>query len=545
MPHILQHLDFVEFCELNAACDLYNFSLVPYVRSNTKLKQKILFDNYFDQLIKTRPSKEKIPVLNYERLWELSAEDLLIEVRVLSNGSFDGVFPIDMIAVDNCQRPACIPMVAFNPVYPVAAIAEYNSLMVVAYGGPIRTEKGQIIYSTAFHSFGENVWFSWNPLGTCLLSCVQYTEPGNTKTLSLYKLYPDSGIIRHLHTPGLELKGRGATITSSIWVSDESFIWCQSQDTPLLLITVTKRNEVVVKTLLDPASAILSVNLDDLALSRSPIRGLGTLFGNLFAVPDSRSPHYFCVVKCPSHAGVHHCIGVVSRASLRLQALINLPGHVLEVGTVEDKLFVLYTKLRCLIQTDLEAEHRLRSDLTNCPYKIASMEQIRNYEKTSELVYFTDSNLEPKNLTATGELVEIYHNRTPADESDPIGFSRICNSTIMNPTKHFVQLINIGEAVSLHCATVVWHERIYVHHGLMQKMRQCYPPYVHGSPVTIFYHPTKPIQLTHRYSLYNEFDRPFFSVTPAAKLQDLAEVKLYDELQAPYNTPITATVTST
>lgn len=157
MPHILQHLDFMEFCELNAACALYDFSLVPYVKSNTKLRQKIIFDNYFDQLIKTRPPKEQKPVLNYDRLWKLSAEDLLIETRVLSNGSFEGVFPIDMIALDNCQRPACIPLVAFNPVYPVAAIAEYHSLIVVAYGGQIRADRGQIIYSTAFHSFGENV----------------------------------------------------------------------------------------------------------------------------------------------------------------------------------------------------------------------------------------------------------------------------------------------------------------------------------------------------------------------------------------------------
>ena len=557
MPHILQHLDFLELAELGAVCELYSIDIVHYVKSNTKLRNKIIIDNYFAKIHVNKILHSPCSFLNYDRLWELTPEELLIEVRVLSSKNYEGLFAIDMVAIDNNQRPSCIPLVAFNPVYPVAAIAEYHSLMIVAYGGPIRFNQGQLLYSSPFHCFGENVWFSWNPLGTCLLSCVQYTDGTNSKQIDLFKFNPDLGTFRKLITPNLELSGSGTMLTRSIWISENSFIWTKGPESPLLLVTITKRNEVIVKTLLDSCQSLMTVpdtyvNLDTKVREQRelwpPYPNLypltpDAIFGNLFAVADSRSPYYFCLTWCPVHVLDHQCIAVVSRHDFTLKKLIYLPGLVIEIATVENTLFVLFSKLNALTETDKRCASRVSSDVQSCIYPESPLE-IDTYHKSTELVSFTDADLEPKKLTEVCETCrpfEMWHKSRWGTQRT--SFNAVCESKVMNATKDFVSLINIGMASSLALSMSVTHEKIYTNHHFFQQAGESN---LQGTmqPTTYFYHPTKPFMFTHRHDLYNSFDRPFFSVTPAAKVQDLeGVVQLYDEYNAPYNNPISAVVT--
>lgn len=559
VPQILQHLDFKEFVELCAVCDLYELDLVPYVRSNKKLRDKIIVDNYFDKLERGGDGCYP-PVLNYERLWSLTPENLLIEVRLLAHTSFEGCWNIDMVAIDNNQRPSCIPLVAFNPVYPVAAVAEYHSLIVVAYAGPLRFNQGQILYSAPFHCFGENVWLSWNPLGTCLLTCVQYTDDTCSKLVSLYRLQfgHNCGTFRKLTTPELDFRGCGTMLTSSLWVNDDSFIWSKDPDSPLWLVTVTKRNEVIVKTLLDSSQSLLTlpdsnINLDAAVRDQRDLWPAypnlypvtpQAIFGNLFAVADSRSPYYFCVTLCPNHVVRHECIAVVSRHDCKVQKIINLPGHVIEISTVENTLFVLFSKLQALDEPDKKCAYRVRSGSSVCGYECPALEDMDYFHTTTELVSFTDSNLEPKKLTevcGTCSIKKVWHKNSWGTQRR--NFDAIGVSAIVNATKDFVHIINIGDAQSLANCRLVTHDRVYTNHHLFRTKTETVSRH-YEQPITYFYHPTKPFMFTHRHSLYNDFDRPFFSVTPAAKVQDLEDViQPYNELDAPYNSPIRALVT--
>ncbi len=555
LPHILQHLTFTEFAEFGSVCELYSIDLVPYVRSNTKLRNKIIFDNFFSNPPKNNGTlKHYPPDLDYDRLWGLSPEALLIEVRVLSNHKFESTFHIDMVAIDNNQRPKCLPLVAFNPVYPVAAIGEYHSLVVVAYAGRVRSNRGQLIYSAPFNTVGQNVWFSWNPLGTCLLTCVQYTEPGDAMLLQLYKFNSALGTLKQLKTPDLELLGCGSMLTSSLWVSDDSFVWSKGPESPLLHITVTKRNEVLVKTLLESTDTLMTlpvtgINLDAQARDDTDLWSVElyldtpkiplAIFGNLFALAHSRSPYYYCVTHCPSHISAHQCIAVIHRQTFVLYCLINIPGHVIEIQTVQNTVFVLFTKLTCLAETD-KKQARFRSSLTRCEYDVP--EDIDWWKKTTQLVSFTDLNLEPKKLTEDCEvcsLTKVWHkNRC---HKQRLIFRLTCDSNVLNATKDFVNIINVGDAPFMNMDKKVVHERVYTNHHMVEHTQECHDH--HEQPTTYFYHPTKPFMYTNRHSLYNDFDRPFFSVTPAARLQDLEGVQLYDESESPYNTPICAKVT--
>ena len=73
-------------------------------------------------------------------------------------------------------------MVKFNPCYPIVAIKVLSSVYILAYAGPMRQEKGQILYCINRRECEALYikWISWNSTGNFLLMTTKEQTPSNS-----------------------------------------------------------------------------------------------------------------------------------------------------------------------------------------------------------------------------------------------------------------------------------------------------------------------------------------------------------------------------
>ena len=541
---------------LEIVLKLTGHSILDHVKNTGVIAQKLLKriaeTNHFNIIFKN--SNCRFFKIDYERIFNLPLPKMLQECRMLSHTASEGIAYVDFI---NLCLPESQPVVAFNPVHDIIAIANGTYFLVYCYGGNGRKQRGSIIYLDngriappirgsmlqALTSKPSIQTLSWSPLGTHLLVTVQNvstdTSYGPQKAI-VYKYFADRFTLRRCVAANFELIGKSCMLTSNLWLTDRLFLWPAICKT-MLAVEITKRNEISVIKLIANTDNIFfdktpSVNIElemrssaraqslaDLELNwlltvgneSNPNVELKENYGNFFASPSTSE--YFCILRCPVHYTHHDCIGVISPQS-RIQKLINIPGIIAEIKVLGDKIFVLYNKLIDL--KDCRTSSNTTRDSANydcCSYSVHTASF--NFEKfLTKVGYFTTADHQFKDLTddCCKRLPDLETPTHTTSQRDI--FSARHESNFMYPTKWFVQLAVIGyeDSESVHLGkTLNRNIKIFIdHHHSNQILREP------TKPVYTFNHPTK--HLAFIYPAHNQVTQfPAFVLTHAASYDDL------------------------
>ena len=482
--------------------------------------------------------------IDLERLWSLDPCTALTELRKLAFVTYlnPGLFAIDFILVPTDHEPH---LASFNPVYSLLAVSFRSTLLVTAFAGESREQRGQILYFDPGFFFREPcpviVFTSWNPLGTLLLVCVKTFEAdcllrSHIRKLYLLKYCPTTHTIRRCLQASIALATDATMLTSKLWISEDSFFLPPLEpEGPLQIVTVTKRNEILTRVLCPSASDLLLIegdssrtNLDaemrkapraqhlartQAGLSSGETPKVEANYGNLFAFPSSSSLYFFCVLKCPVHLDQHDCIAVVSRSSLKLVKLINLRGHVAQIEIVQDRVFVLYSVDKTFL--DMSPLYVVMKDFERfdvrdarnyyiCPYGFVTN---CTFGRTkTQVVSFTELELQPRIIGGANSknfVPELPLHLTVSHRQREL-FMHRASCHVMHATRDFVQLLFPGEpdediqgANPLDDQTVEHPCKIYylfVNHPVTFKTEQ-----EHEEETFVYHHPTKALNYQHSW----------------------------------------------
>ena len=558
---ILAYLDLEDLVCLETVLKLMGHSIMDHVKGTTasakRLQQRIAETNHFKIIFKA--SNCRFFKIDYDRFFNLSLPEMLQECRMLSHPVADGVAFFDFI---NLVLPESQPVVAFNPVHDIIAIANGTYFLVYCYGGKARKQGGAIIYldngripppirCSGIAGLGTKPsiqTLSWSPLGTHLLVTVQHKSTDNSygpQKAVVYKYFADRFTLRKCVAANFELVANSCMLTSNLWLTDRLFLWPTISKT-MLAVEITKRNEISVIKLINNTDNIFdttafskAVNLElemrsseraqslaDTELNwlltvgkeSNPTVELKENYGNFFASPSTSE--YFCILRCPVHYTYHDCIGIISPQS-KIQKLIYIPGIVSEIKVLGNKVFVLYNKFIDLKYGDSIVNTRDAavdaSNYRGCSYLVLTANF--NFDKyLTKVGYFTTTDYQFKDLTdgCCYRLPELETPTTAHTQRDL--FSARHESNFMYPTKWFVQLSVVGyelhELVHLG-KTFNRNIKIYIdHHHSHQIIKEP------TQPIYIFNHPTK-----HLVFIYPAHDpiKNFasFMLTHAASYEDL------------------------
>lgn len=521
VPLVLELLTVEDLVELEAVSVNYGFRPTEWLKKNQALTRQIFCYNTFEAY-SLGYGADANPSLNYERLWGLSPNELLIECRTLTMGFDEGLYAVDYpVFTFNSNE---LPKIAFNPVHDLLALAMDGAFQVLSFAGPIRATRGQLLY----HSTGSVgkvpcdtlEAISWSPDGQHLavFCCINQQDlvSGSIKIrLDLYKFQETTLTIRKcLHAP-VKLEASLHMLTSCMWTSDDSFLWPRGHE--LLLVTLTKRNEVItrilsprIQDLFDhPIDFDPDFNIDYGMRTSEKGRAIAEAaafkhpeanYGNFFATGCAASPSYYCLLKCPVHFDTHDCVAVVSKSDNRVSKIINVPGVVVEIKTAGPRVYILFSQLSTFVCEGFpEDRSRVREVelFDDCPYVIPQFKNSSDYRWTrysSGLLTFTDRCLEPVLLSEPSLPTVDHHVR---DEHDQTGVMRQrLLSNFVQAAADFVQLTIPGEPadpllnqfVDKHCCNA----RIFVHHRYVEQTLEEW-----NEPEYYYPHPTKPLGYKH------------------------------------------------
>ncbi len=560
LPMILFYLTLDNLAELASAANLYGLDILSYVEKSDALTDTILFKNHFKRIY----AKPDHPRLDYTRLWQLSADELLLEARQL-NFEWQELYKTDVLMPIVAENIIQKPIVAYNPVHDIIALVEQTHLFVISYGGTLRSNRGQLLYAESV-SAHQVSFLSWNSSGSHLMVC--YIPSGELsnfcdRQITMYKYFPDHGYFKKNILPNISLRGSGTMLTSSLWINETSFIWCKNSASPLVLVSLNDAyNEVDVTNLTDNIKTLFqldnerggSVCLDNWSRSTHLAQTIAaddftcqipaSNFGNLFAVPCSRSLHYYCIIRCPVHLNFHDCIGVINRVSLKLVTLIAIPGQIKEVKTTGEKIFVLFSRCNLIQEFPLLNSSRSAKYFEKCPFFIyvSNIQYTWWDNKRTDLCWFTDTYHEPSYMSKDCcHLIYVHHkNRSYRQRCL---FDDVCDSRSMQLTPHFVLLTNFSHDSFdslMSGPDLVEHQRVFTNHHLIESRRDLILP--NEIAKTYYYHPTREIVFVHQKVLDKIF--PYFGLTRAARLEDIThfpEFEKKDEKDAPFNYPLLST----
>ena len=543
IPDILKWLTFTEFTELEAALELFGCSLRRFVLENANLARRIVVENHFALMKHQKHS----PDINFEYLWGLSPDELLLESRRLS--FTEPIYTIDHGIVALKVGPPK-PKVAFNPVHELIAVAIGRSLQVVAYGGPVREDRGQILYykpddkntDPCYFSLRDIACLSWSPTGDYLVLIIDPMEKNTPydRELIIFKYYSTTFQFKRCLHAGLDLKGDGSMLSPSMWTDGNSFLWTKGPEEPLMLITITKRNELVAKSLCDNVQSLFSIpnivgavtiNLDihmrETVLGQQiawhdpeDLTSKGKAgYGNIFSTFGINKKYFYCVMKCPTHQDKHDCVAVFTRTCPpKFEYIILIPGHVVEVRTLEHNIFILYSRLDDLYSLDKNELTKLILPklFYNCFFKFRK--NIAWYKTSVNVLWFTDLNLEPQEISKTCCPVQTSHLYRYSNRSvrQRALFEARLDLACLTPTDHYLGLCLEGAPGSsdtigdLDCIC----SRIFLKHHLVDVVKRT--PW--ETPTYVFPHPKKPIVYTVPF--FNG-KTAFVSITADAKNTDI------------------------
>jgi hypothetical protein len=92
---ILVYLNLDDFAEFGAAASLYSIDLKPYMQNSAALTNTVIYKNHFNKWT----AQKDHPIINFDRLWQMSADEFLMEVRVL-NLTWKPLYKTDIVT--NC-----------------------------------------------------------------------------------------------------------------------------------------------------------------------------------------------------------------------------------------------------------------------------------------------------------------------------------------------------------------------------------------------------------------------------------------------------------
>lgn len=528
--HIMEYLDLEDLAEFEAAGTDFQLSLRKIAGPYSKRVREAIF-------ARTEKRYSGDLKLDRIRLWTLCPDDLLREVRcVLGLNNFRAIS--DHVAL---PLSAIKPLVAFNPKYDVAAIAqskadslEPKTFQVVSYGGFVRQRAGQILYydSGLGYCFDCPIYhfMSWNNSGTHLLVGVRIDQLTPLVDLWLFQFDPATCSFRKCLTAGLELRGYLSVLSSNLWLTDTTFMWARDHESPLYTVTINKNREVTKVRLNRTLGDMFEVRCTsgqtkniELEMREAPfvtaqdeILQRATNFGNLFATSsfgqnlDGVLPAFhrylFCVLKCPVHFEQHDCIAVIDRRHLKLVMLLNVRGHVLEIKTVLHRVFVLYAELTEFASADWGADtpfasySRSAENYNRCSFgltmKSPPLPDFADYT-TNTMWFNSDNPLQGRvELCPNCSLPEVpsYHEYMGGAQLEP--FRQTAMSNYLYPTKDFVAFVVEGESeddtYGLDEVSGVSARLYTTHHFSPGRL------FDNLSPHFTFYHPTRPIRYDHR-----------------------------------------------
>lgn len=530
---IMEYLDVEDLAEFEAAATDLDVSLRDLAGPDCSKLQLTILRNTAErkQLGDFR--------LDMKRLWELCSEDLLKEVRcVVGLENF-------MPAADYVSLPMSTikPLVAFNPKYDLAAIAqsetdseEPKTFQVISYGGFVRQRAGQILYYDSGLGFDLDCpmyrFMSWNNSGTHLLVAVTTTHYTHLVDLWLFNFDPATCTVRKCLTAGLSLRGYLSVLTSNLWLTDNTFMWADNHSSPLYTLTINKNREIT-KALLVPSlcnlfdfqTASKSVANLEIDMRAAPyvttdgeIFNRSANFGNLFAtssfgqnldgIVPNYHPYLFCVLKCPVHFEEHDCIAVIDRKTLKTVMLLNVRGHVMEVKTVQHRIFVLFAELAEFVdssegqsgETPFSSYVRKVDKFDQCSFTVSikrpPLPDFIDY--TTKVLWFNSADpLQGKvELCPSCSLPEIPAYTDYLGGAQLESFRQTAFSNYMYPTKDFVAFVVEGEPADeaygteeVSCVSA----RLYTEHHFSPG--RLYPS---NLPRYTFFHPTRPVKYVHR-----------------------------------------------
>ena len=559
---IMVYLNLDDFAELGAAASLYSIDLKPYLQNSATLSNTVIYKNHFNKWTAQRDH----PIINFDRLWQMSADELLTEVRVL-NLTWKPLYKTDIVMpflVERCSRK---PVVSFNPIFDIMALVEKTQFYILSYGGVLRTERGQLIYAEQV-GCSQVSFLSWNPTGTYLLAC--FYPRGELqhfcdRQLVLYKYLPQNACFKKNIITQVSLRGSGTMLTPCLWINNTSFIWCKNPSSPLLKISLTDYDDTVtITTLVDNIKQLFQLKnltggficLDNWSRSTSLARSVAaddftcqipiSNFGNFFALPCHTSEYFFCVLRCPIHVNLHDCIGVFSREALKLVYIISIPGQMQEIRCNQKTVFGLFS--RCKNISELEIVHRVRrADLfAECPYQITAPVPIPATwweNRQTDICCFTDANLEPTFMSRMCcPIAKIFHKNKSLKQRSL--FDDLCDSRHMQLTSNFLLITSFKhDRFHLYFSSdidSVIHQRIFLNHHYIESKKENVAP--DTIPKTLFCHPTKGIIFVHEK--IGEMYFPYFGLARSANLEHFMYFPEFDpavETEPPFNYPMIST----
>lgn len=559
IPLILFYLNLDDFAELAAAATIYGIDLRHFLQNSASLTNQVLYVNHFNALT----TKAGHPILNYDRLWQLSPSELLIEARML-NLTWKPLYKTDVLMPFIVDHIVQKPLVVFNPTYDIIALVEQTQFFILSYGGRLRADRGQLIYAESVPCYNVS-FMSWNPTGTYLLACFIPAGQLNQfcdRQLVVYKFCPCHGYFKKNILPNVSLNGSGTMLTPCLWIDETSFMWCKGPTDPLLKITLTNYDTSVTVTTLTPniKNAFQIDNnlggyicLDNWARSTPLARSVAAddftcqiptaIFGNFFALPDNGSPYFYCVLNCPIHINMHDCIGVIKRDTLKLAHLIALPGQIQEIRYGEKQIFILLTRCTNIQESDSVRRSRTAQEFQNCPYHIAVPVPVSYTwwdNKQTDLCWFTDSNLEPTFMSTECCPINLLVHKNRSYRQRCL-FDELCDSRSMQITTDFVLLTSYSHdsfnAYMQGGPDIVHHQRIFRNHHYIESTRDLIIP--NQITNTFYYHPTKGLVFVHEKK--DETYYPYFGLTRSAQLEHYIYLPEFDPrltADSPFNYPM-------
>ena len=563
IPMIMIYLNLDDFAEMAAAATVYSLDLTPYLKNSPALTNTVIFKNHFQHL---SDGKQDHPIIDFNRLWQLSTDELLIEIRTL-NLTWKPLYKTDIIMpflVERCVRK---PLVSFNPIFDVMALVEKTHFYILSYGGYLRTDRGQLIYAEQV-GCDQVSFLSWNPTGTYLLACFVPTgmlQHFCDRQLVVYKFIPQTGCLKKFIIPAVSLRGSGTMLTPCIWLNETSFLWCSNPTHRLLKINIIdyNKNTVTITTLADNVNTLFQLHngqggficIDQWSRSTPLARSVASddftceipapIFGNFFALPCEKSSYLFCILRCPTHANLHDCIGVIDKVMLKITHIIAIPGQLQEIKCNEKTIYALFS--RCNNITEPENVKRVRSayDFSECPYHIPnSVPTVYTWwdNKQTDICWFTDDNLEPTFMFHSCCPIETIYHKNRSYRQRCL-FDELCDSRSMQLTKDFILLTNFTndrfEVLMGAGPDIVQHQRIFLNHHYTQTHSEVIAPSALAK--TIYYHPTKGVMFVHEKQ--HELYYPYFGLSRSARLNEFLYFPEFDyniETNPPFNYPIIA-----
>lgn len=224
-----------------------------------------------------------------------------------------------------------IDCLAFNPVHPLLGIMMSNKIYIIAYGGKVRAERGQILFATNPNPptdllFGIN----WSPGGTYLLVIQGELQ----SKISIFHYDSNFFSVSEISFfPNENLEAGYGLNTKFLWLNDSSFIFATTEKYQLCTVKLDGKEK-------NYKTKIIEVNKSLSMVHGGLEKKFLHFISGFFVMPNEESNYIYFLSSCGKDHQ-HHRILYIDKITLDVVKWVNLPGEVLEITVSENEFFVL------------------------------------------------------------------------------------------------------------------------------------------------------------------------------------------------------------